>query len=182
MFLILIVVTISLVVPEVAKAQEVKPNFLLEGSIRRGFVISAGMVYADESNEEFSMEAHASWSYPNSSFGLTCIVRPIKGKAGQLFGFGVEGLYFFKAKVSSKSHVANGASGSSLVTDPQSYWRTTGVGVIPTLEISVPIKKWRLGITGQPFAFGTWNYYYKDDRWSDWKQYYSLNFYVSFHL
>lgn len=181
MFSILVIMITSLVVSEVVQAQ-VKPNFLLEGSIRRGFVISAGMVYADESNEEFSLQADASWSHPNSSFGIRCLVRPIKGKAGQLFGFGVEGLYFFKAKISTKSHVANGANGSSLVTDPQSYWRTTGVGVIPTLEISVPIKKWRLGITGQPFAFGTWNYDYKSEEWSQWKQYYSLNFYVSFHL
>lgn len=180
-FKILIIAIISLL-PEVMQAQEVKPIFSVFGDYMRGGGIGAGISYADYDNEAFSMDCQLSWSYPMTSFGLTYIIRPINGKAGQIFGFGFDALYFYKAHLSANSFASNGANGSSLFTDPYSKWRSTKIAIIPSLEISAPIRNFRVGFIGQPFAFASWNYDSKDKSWSQWKQYYSFRFFVSFHL
>jgi hypothetical protein len=181
MFLTLII-SITSLLPEVAKAQELKVAAMIAGDYQRGFVFGPGISLADEDNTELSMDLYATWSCPQTSFGLNYIIRPIKGKAGQVFGVGFDALYFYKAHLTAKSHVSNGANGSSLLTDPYSKWQTTRIAIIPSLEISAPIKNWRLGFVAQPFAFISWNYDAHDKSWSQWKQYYSFRFFLSWHL
>lgn len=195
---------ISLVVPEVTVAQEEESTesewrsgsgafdgaFKFTGrtflGARRGIVASGGMTFKGEKIPEMTLLG--SFGVPlgsrqTTSFGLTYVIYPIKGKFGKLWGFGLEGGYYYKCDIDLVSIVKFRAPFTYLLKEIGANWHTQYWVATPLVEFSVPIgKKVRIGSKINPLGWGLWDYLEESKGYTHAKQWYDIDLYFSLNF
>ena len=151
----------------------------LDGSPHRDLGIYAGVTLAGSEGVP-EMNLLASFSMPKTSFALSYVIYPMPNRSfGKFFGFGLEGIYFYKCDVNIYSRLSFGIPVTDVLRDIGLGWMTQRIAVAPIVEFSVPLnpsKTIRMGLKINPFPWGYWDFLYRSNGWTHAKQYFNINY------
>ena len=168
-----------------------RPQFIMRTSAdyERGATLFAGINLSSRNDDSKfpEMSLLGSFGIPSNStqmtsFGLTYIVYPMHGRFSQLWGFGVESIYFYSSNIDMYSELFFGGLGQNTIKDPSAQWITKRLVVAPVVEFSIPIgQKIRIGSKINPLIWGYWDFLPQNNSFSHWRRWYDIDlFYFSY--